>query len=294
MNPPAPLIAGIDFSAASAAVLRQALHAARRDGAQVVAAHVLDSGSLARRAASAGGNPALERLMAQARQRLEQLAAAEGGGVDLRIEVRCGRPAEELQQLVEESGASLLVIAANDLTKKRLGTIAARCVRSAPCDVLLLRDWQEGDFLKIVVCTDFSDNSGRALERGASLAAARGARVDVVHVMYPPSRDIWGEVQEHDADSPLSYADECRANVDRMMAEFVARHGASLAGIEVRPLILESTSSASALTFHLQDSGADLAVLGTRGHSRLAGLLLGTNAERLVQDAPVSVLAVRV
>jgi len=294
MNPPAPLIAGIDFSAASAAVLRQTLHAARRDVARVVVAHVLDSGSLARRAASAGGNPALERLMAQARRRLELLVAAEGGGADPGIEVRCGRPAEELQRLVEEIGASLLVIAANDLTKKRLGTVAARCVRSAPCDVLLLRDWQEGDFQKIVVCTDFSENSGRALERGAALAAARGARVDVVHVMYPPSRDIWGEVEEHEADSPLSYADECRTKVERMMADFVARHAASLAGVEVRPVILESVSSSTALTFHLQDSGADLAVLGTRGHSRIAGLLLGTNAERLVQDAPVSVLAVRV
>jgi universal stress protein E len=294
MNAKAPLIAGIDFSAASASVLRQAVHAARRDGGRVVAAHVLDSSSLAWRAASAGGDPAMERLMAQARQRLELLAAAEGDGVELRIEVRCGRPAEELRRLVEDTGASLLVIAANDLTKKRLGGIAASCVRSAPCDVLLLRDWQEGDFLRIVVCTDFSDSSGRALERGAALAAAHGARLDVVHVMYPPSRDIWGEVQEHETDSPRCYADECRAKVDRMMAEFVAGHGASLAGIEVRPVILESTSSATALTFHLQDSGADLAVLGTRGHSRLAGLLLGTNAERLVQDAQVSVLAVRV
>jgi nucleotide-binding universal stress UspA family protein len=35
-------------------------------------------------------------------------------------------------------------------------------------------------------------------------------------------------------------------------------------------------------------------VLGTRGHSRLASYFIGTNAERLLHDATVSVLAVRV
>jgi nucleotide-binding universal stress UspA family protein len=38
---------------------------------------------------------------------------------------------------------------------------------------------------------------------------------------------------------------------------------------------------------------ADLVVMGTRGHSKLASYFIGTNAERLLQDLPVSVLAVR-
>lgn len=294
MIAPSPVIAGIDFSAASPSVLRHAVHVARRSGAPVVAVHVLDAGGLAHRAASGGTNPAMDLLLAQARRKLEELIAAGGAGAEVRIELRSGRPAEEIEMLATSAGASLLVIAANDLTKKRLGSIASNCVRTAPCDVLVIRDWQEDDFARIVVCVDFSPASSRALERAISVAASQGARLEVVHVMYPPARDIWGEVLDHDMESPLSYAEECRAKVNRDMQAFLAPHAVGLAGIEHVPVILESVSSSMALTHHVQDSGADLVVLGTRGHSRLTRFFIGTNAERLLHDATVSVLAVRV
>lgn len=294
MNSTFPVIAAIDFSAASPSVLRHAVHVARRREVPVVAVHVLDAGGIAHRAASGGSNLGVDLLLAQARLKMEALIAAEAGGAEVRIELRCGRPGEEIQHLVSGGGATLLVIAANDLTKKRLGSVASHCVRTAPCDVLVIRDWQENDFTRIVVCVDFSDSSSRALERGISLAADQGARLEIVHVMYPPSRDVWGEVLDHDMDSPLSYAEECRAKVNRDMTAFLAPHALGLAGIEHRPVVLESISSAMALTHHVQDSGADLVVLGTRGHSRLASFFIGTNAERLLHDATVSVLAVRV
>jgi universal stress protein E len=294
MTASAPIIAGIDFSAASPSVLRHAVHVARRTGAPVLAVHVLDPGSLAHRAASGGANPGIDLLRDQARRKVEALIPADTGGTQVRVELRDGRPAEEIHALVTETGASLLVIAANDLTKKRLGSIASNCVRTAPCDVLVIRDWQEDDFSKIVVCVDFSPTSGRALERAVSLAAEQGAKLEIVHVMYPPSRDVWGEVLEHAMDSPLSYSDECHAKVNYDMKEFLAPHAVGLAGIEHQVVILESISSSLALTHHAQDSGADLVVLGTRGHSRLASYFIGTNAERLLHDATVSVLAVRV
>lgn len=294
MNSTSPIIAGIDFSAASPSVLRHAVHVARRQGVPVVALHVLDAGGIAHRAASGGANPGMDLLRTQAQRKMEGLIAAEAGGTEVRIELLCGRPAEEIQSLVTATGASLLIIAANDLTKKRLGSIASHCVRTAPSDVLVIRDWQEDDFTRIVVCVDFSVASSRALERGISFAADQGARLEIVHVMYPPSRDVWGEVLDHDMDSPLSYAEECRAKVNRDMNAFLAPHAVGLAGIEHHPVILESISSALALTHHIQDSGADLVVLGTRGHSRLSSFFIGTNAERLLHDATVSVLAVRV
>ena len=289
-----PVIAGIDFSAASPSVLRHAVHVARRSGAPVIAVHVLDAGGLAHRAASGGSNPATDLLLAQARRRMEDLIASVGAGPEIRIELRSGRPAEEIEALVTLAGASLLVIAANDLTKKRLGSIASNCVRTAPCEVLVIRDWQEDDFARIVVCADFSPASSRALERAIVLAADHGARLEVVHVMYPPARDIWGEVLDHDVNSPMSYAEECHTKVNRDMQAFLAPHAVGLAGIVHVPVILESVSSSMALTHHIQDSGADLVVLGTRGHSRLSSFFIGTNAERLLHDATVSVLAVRV
>lgn len=293
MKPTKSIIAGVDFSAASPSVIRHAVHAAKQGGYQVTAVHVLDSGSLAHRAASGGVNPVLEQLEAQARQRLQTLIANEASGAEVAIEIRNGRPADEIHRLIGECQSPLLVIAANDLTKKRLGSIASRCVRSAPCDVLVLRDWQDGDFRKVIVCADFSPSSSKVLERGVSLAEENGAALEIVHVMYPPSKDIWGEVLDHAMDSPLSYADECRAKVKREMDALLSSQSANLTKVQHQPVILESESSAMALTRYAQESGADLVVMGTRGQSKLASHFIGTNAERLMQDATVSVFAVR-
>jgi len=54
MNTDAPVIAGIDFSAPALSVLRHSIQIAARSGAPMVALHVIDSGSLAHRAASGG------------------------------------------------------------------------------------------------------------------------------------------------------------------------------------------------------------------------------------------------
>lgn len=292
MNTDSPIVAGIDFSAPSAAVLRHAVHAAGLENRPVVALHVLDSSRLSHRFAI-GGEPDTTKLTEQALGKLRALAESQTSGAKISFEVRQGRPAEELHRYVEESAAPLLVIAANDLTKKRLGSIAARCVRSAPCDVMVLRDWQEGNFTKIMVCTDFSETSAKALERAVELAETHQAALEIVHVMYPPSLDVWGEVLEHPLDSPTSYAEECRERTRRAMEDFIAPQRDALSKVPHTTVVLESASPSSALTHHTVDSGADLVLLGTRGVSRFAGLLLGTNAERLLHDAPVSVLAVR-
>jgi len=293
MNTNAPIVAGIDFSAPALSVLRHAIQIASRSSAPLVVLHVVDSSSLAHRAASGGLNPAAELIEQEARERLAGWIADEDTETEIRIEIRKGRPAEELYRSIEDHEASLLVIAAKDTTKKRLGSIASNCVRSVPCDVLVLRDWQQGNFTKIVVCSDFSPASAHALARGVSLAAAHGAELEVVHVIYPPSRDIWGEVLEHDEAAPMSYVEECRAKVNEQMTKSLSPHAEALATIKYRTVILESVLASSALTYHIQDTGADLVVLGTRSHSKLASYFIGTNAELLLHDATVSVLAVR-
>ncbi len=293
MNSTAPIVAGIDFSAPSAAVLRHAVHAAGLSGAFVIAVHVLDSGILSHRITNVRSSHGIDPLKAQAGRKLDEMVATHAAGANVRIEVRYGRPADELCSVIKENGAGLLVIAANDLTKKRLGSIASRSVRSAPSDVMVLRDWHDGDFSKILVCTDFSPTAAQALARGIDLAAAHAATLEIVHVMYPPSRDIWGEVLDHKTSSAISYAEECHNQVQKEVATFIGPFKDKLASVKHEVVILESVVPSVALTHHVQDSGADLVVLGTRGLSRIAGLFLGTNAERLLHDAGVSVLAVR-
>jgi universal stress protein E len=288
-----PIVAAIDFSNSSPLVLRHALRASEMSGAPLVAVHVLDESRidfiLSSRATSL--DPVV--LKDQAREKFNRLAADEAPGCNVTFRVEIGKPAEGIARVLEEVSASLLVIGANDLTKKRLGSVAARCVRTAPCDVLVLRDWHGGDFTKIVVCNDFSATASRAIASGAALAASHGASLQIVNVIYPPKMDSWGAVLEHRQDSPTTYAEDCHARANGMMERSIAPHLEALGGIDWEALVLEGQSSAAAITSHVARTDADLVVLGTHGHSKLASYFIGTNAERLLQDLPVSVMAVR-
>lgn len=287
------IVAGIDFSDSSPMVIRHGLARAKSGATRLLAVHVLDKSRLEHRKASGIGSETQNELKASAERKFEALLRGKTEGVEVEFVVKIGKPAEELCQVVTDSGASVLIISANDMTKARLGSIAARCVRMAACDVLVLRDWQGGDFKKIVVCTDFSDTADQAVERAAEIARRDGSILEIVHVMYPPGSDAWGEVLEHAAAAPSTYVEECRARVEGQMKSYVERHGAALAGVRFETLVLESEMPSVAITTHVKFSGADLVVMGTRGHSPIASYFLGTNAERLLHDASVSVLAVR-
>ena len=159
--------------------------------------------------------------------------------------------------------------------------------------MLVLRDWQGGSFEKIVVCTDFSKASDRAIDRAASLAKRHDSTLEIINVMYPPNRDSWGEVLDHAADSPISYKEKCKALVSRKMENSVKRCESALEGIRYETTILESQLPSVAITDYVRSNSSDLVVLGTQGQSKLASYFIGTNAERLINDAPVSVYAAR-
>lgn len=287
------ILAGIDFSGSSPIVLRHALQAAESRDATVVAVHILEKGMQEFREASGQAKASFETLKSQAETRFSKLLEGNARGVHVELVVKEGKPVDELNQLAKDVDAKILIISANDLTKKRLGSIASKCVRTAPCDVLVLRDWQGGDFHKIVACTDFSDNADRAIERAASLARHHGASLEIINVMYPPDRDSWGEVLEHAADSPITYEEECREKINKRMEQCLKRCEAALEGVKHEAVILESQVPSMAITEHARSIGSDLVVLGTQGQSKLASYFIGTNAERLIQDLPVSVMAVR-
>lgn len=289
MNDLQPIIAAIDFSPSAPSVLHHSLYASASTSAPVVALHVLDSG----RVSAMSEEFSAEAIKEQAREKLVEWIASKTSVEPPKTEIRIGQPAKEIQKSVQENQANLLVVAANDTRKNRLGAIASRCVRTVPCDVLVLRRTQRGNFKKLLVCADFSQTSSLALGRAAAIALKEEAELEIVHVMYPPGKDIWGEALEQRMDSPVSYKEKCRAKANASMESFIAPHLEILSQITYLCTIQESVNASLAITSHVAKTGVDLVVMGTHGHSPIMSHFLGTNAERLMNDSAVSVLAVR-
>ena len=61
----------------------------------------------------------------------------------------------------------------------------------------------------------------------------------------------------------------------------------------MRAVVKERINIREAILDHVNDLHADLVVLGTRGKSGLRELLIGTTAEKIIQNAPCSILAIK-
>jgi len=141
------------------------------------------------------------------------------------------------------------------------------------------------DWKWIACAVDFSEPSRAAMEQAASLAKEHGASLVLVNVFQPPPA-----VATDMIDSPAAF-EALASEAETLLATW--RDEAQRAcGSEVfiRRLVGEP---AGALVKLARGGAVDLLVLGTHGRRGLAHLVLGSVAERVVREAPCSVLVVR-
>ncbi len=135
-------------------------------------------------------------------------------------------------------------------------------------------------FKTLVLALDGSDGSRRAIPLAVELANRDNAKLVIAHV----EEDIVGK-----GGGPIhATEDEIQAEIHRQ-AEELSAQGIETS-VEMRDVMLGGP--AHAIEEIANEADADLIVLGTRGHSLIAGLLLGSVTQRLLHIARRPVLAV--
>jgi universal stress protein A len=133
------VIVGVDFSEASRGALAKAAAWAGKLGSPLVAVHVLQPPApMLPEAQIALPDPAW--LQAMEDHALEHLRKWVEDVPNAMAEVKWGSPAEELVAMAD--AASLLVVAQvghSGIERLLFGSTAARVVKHAPCDVLVVR-----------------------------------------------------------------------------------------------------------------------------------------------------------
>jgi nucleotide-binding universal stress UspA family protein len=136
----------------------------------------------------------------------------------------------------------------------------------------------------ILVPTDFSDPAKNALTYALAIARKSGARVILMHAYHRPAsnttsfRDIT-PILKQDAEQDLQrlirqmQADPLNASI---VLEPVARRGNLVD--ELKKVVTETQ--------------ADLIVMGTKGASGLAEMLIGTNTASVIEDTNCPVIAI--
>ena len=139
---------------------------------------------------------------------------------------------------------------------------------------------------KVLVPTDFSEQSEEALRRACVLASQFEAEVHLLHTVEPPIYI--------DADLVLISPIDAIVKAQHQVATKRLTKQAQGVDFPVQTHLKDATANAAqAICDFAKNMGSDLIVIGRHGEKGMfEHMLLGSTAERVVRFAPCSVLVV--
>ena len=278
-----------DFSRPSDAALAHARHLAGNTGATLHVLHVVDDLFLRTVLADSRDHEA-----AALRQLQSRVPAESGGPTTVLVVEHSEDPASEITSYARAQGIDLIVIGTHGrgrMAHLLLGSVAEKVARTASCAVLTVRDTSavrvEG--MDILVPTDFSACADAALACATAWAAAFGGTVRMLHVVENSARGASLGSELFAAESP----DLQRERIRQARIELSRRIlTAEPPRVVVAADVIEGPVAATIATY-ARCNGFGLVVMGTRGLSGVAHVLMGSIAESVMRTAPCPVLTMR-
>jgi nucleotide-binding universal stress UspA family protein len=218
-------------------------------------------------------------------RRLSELVAGlQKRGVRASYTVLHEDPSSGICARAKESGAGLIALGTrgrSGLAHVLLGSVAERVARLAPCPVLTVHAEVPAPrpLRMVLVPTDFSPSAERALELARELVEPGGVLV-LAHSIPPVMGPGEPEMPLPDPRSEAWARDE------------FGKLAAKLAGVTAE-LDLRFAAPDAGVLAAAAEHQVDMIVMGTRGRTGLAHVLLGSVAERVIRRASLPVVTAR-
>ena len=141
------------------------------------------------------------------------------------------------------------------------------------------------DYQRILVCTDFSDASMAAVDRGVDFVQRYGAKLNLLHVIehFPEDMPNYA-ISPENRDPATFYFERAQKN----LAELAQKIGQKDAGQEV---IMSTGSARFEIRRFAEKEGVDLILVGAKGGGMLD--VFGSTAMGVIYDPPCDVMVVR-
>jgi nucleotide-binding universal stress UspA family protein len=291
------ILCPIDFSEFSTRAFRHALSLAEHYQARLVALHVVEMWKypFADYAATDGGDYAnvLHALYKGGKEHLQEFVnQRRHEGIHPELAICEGRASDSILSFAQKEKIDLIVMGTHGrrgFDRLMLGSATDRVMRKASCPVLAVCQpphdavaaGEKGHYVhylkKILLCTDFSRNSERALDYAISVTEEYDAELTLMHVVEQvPSRATKEEVVE-----------TCAKELDKLIPAEKRKTGKIRTAVRIgKPYqhIIEYAKEAS----------ADLITMGVRGAGALDRAVFGSTTYRVIQLGPCPVLAIHV
>ncbi|MGM0652277.1 MAG: universal stress protein [Bacillota bacterium] len=155
--------------------------------------------------------------------------------------------------------------------------------------------------MKMLVCTDGSEHSVKALEKASSIAEGyKGIEVAVIHVyenkpefLYFPDYEVGAVTKDNVTKAELERFEQVQKQFEKEREEILNRSARVFEdkGMQVRKILEEGHPSETILHVAERD-GFDMVVIGSRGLGGLKKLFLGSVSNAVLQQAKNCIVAV--
>jgi nucleotide-binding universal stress UspA family protein len=287
------ILCPVDFSECSAKAYDYAYSLARHYEAKLVVQHVAEQllsfydGYIPQ----AQVDEMYAHQSTEAHERFRELADRVGNGVEQEFIFQSGGSAADfILSFAEDRQVDLIVMGTHGrrgLDRLIVGSVVERVLRKTRCPILAVRNRVRNsvgperedrgvEVCRILFCTDFSEDSPRALEYALSLALQYNAELSLLHVLEGSRSERELDRQKHQALVSLQKT---------LPAE--ATQWASVIPV-VRP-----GKAYQEIIQYANEVQSDVIVMGVRGRSAVDLALFGSTTHRVIQLGPCPVLVVR-
>ncbi len=231
-------------------------------------------------------------LSSEHRATLEDLVAecSEELGRECGLHVSAERAWLSVSRRVSRTGPELVVVGKRDREReegRRIGGVAMKLLRKCPSAVWVVKPEHDLAHKLVLGATDLTP-VGVEVANAASWIArnSESCQLHLVHALRIPAR-------LRSPEQPLP-EEEYKAAIDALRAKALKSIRSELSEPEPEPEVHISRGAPSQVVREaVQHLGPDLLVMGTLSKGGVAGMLVGSTAERLLQRVDCSILAMK-
>lgn len=241
-------------------------------------------------------------ISAERQQAVEDHLKSSGTALrEMNLRIRFGKAAIEIIRDVMAFDHDLVMKTAvgdTGLAARLFGSTALKLIRKCPCPVWIAHPEAPVSPRRVLAAIDPMPTSDRSvnlnrqiLETASQMAKMGGGRLDVLHSWHLPgeSRLTFGRTKI----SPEKL-ERMRAMAEKVhrqkAADLLERMQNSIPSAHLH--VVQGKPTEAVLSFAEREK-SDLIVIGTADQSALAGMLLGSTAESVVEKSRTSVLAIK-
>jgi nucleotide-binding universal stress UspA family protein len=210
----------------------------------------------------------------------------------LELVVQQGTAADSILSFAEAQKMHVIVMGTHGrrgFDRLVLGSVTDRVIRRASCPVLAickpLRDYAAEDeerhhvhhLSRILFCTDFSENSERALNYAISATAEYDAELTLLHVL-------------EEAPTPAN-TQKTIANATGQLDRLIAPEKRKT--MKIKTVVRIGKAYEQIIQFAVEER-VDMVTMGVKGRDALDAAIFGSTTYRVIQLGPCPVLAVRI